>query len=301
MTGWWGFALLGLLVPLVVNECSDLGGWMARRLLLWGAKRLGSAAMAERYNEEWLADLERVPGKLTKVGYAFGVVAWGVPRMRWQFARQERRRQLTSGRDAETRGTVRYVPPVNTPHAWEGLNGIERYSICLIESKKGNRRAMATLVEDLTPLVWHTARSNALSRDESEDVVQTVWLALFWNLNAVDDPTDLASWLITTTRQEARLARRDVSDEPAEPDRFDVRDVERNTALWRAFTRLPSRYQEVLRLTVLAGRPDYNVVAEAMRIPPGEVGPAKGGALDTLREFLAEELAVAELCEKDVS
>lgn len=76
MTGW-GFLVVGLLVPLLLNEVSDLGSWIAGRLLSWGARRLGSPEKAERYNEEWAADLERVPGKLTKVGYALGVVAWG--------------------------------------------------------------------------------------------------------------------------------------------------------------------------------------------------------------------------------
>ena len=39
-----------------------------------GARRIGRADQAQRYEEEWLADLERVPGNLTKLGYACGVV-----------------------------------------------------------------------------------------------------------------------------------------------------------------------------------------------------------------------------------
>jgi hypothetical protein len=41
-----------------------------------------SGDQARRYEEEWLADLERVPGNLTKLGYACGVVIRSVPRLR---------------------------------------------------------------------------------------------------------------------------------------------------------------------------------------------------------------------------
>jgi len=47
---------------------------LARCPLRWGARRIGRADQAQRYEEEWLADLERVPGNLTKLGYACGVV-----------------------------------------------------------------------------------------------------------------------------------------------------------------------------------------------------------------------------------
>jgi WhiB family redox-sensing transcriptional regulator len=63
---------------------------MARRLLCLGARLLGSADKADRYAEEWSADLEEVPGKLTKLGYAVGVLAWSVPRLRRQYRRERR-------------------------------------------------------------------------------------------------------------------------------------------------------------------------------------------------------------------
>lgn len=80
-----GFALFAIMIPLLVNEAGDLSRSLARCLLRWGARRIGRADQAQRYEEEWLADLERVPGNLTKLGYACGVVVRSVPRLRAQF------------------------------------------------------------------------------------------------------------------------------------------------------------------------------------------------------------------------
>ncbi|PWW61924.1 hypothetical protein [Actinokineospora spheciospongiae] len=76
------FMLGGLLVPIVVAECGEVSPALAKALLRWGARRLRSARKTERYTEEWLADLDQVPGKLTKLLWAFGVVFLGVVRLR---------------------------------------------------------------------------------------------------------------------------------------------------------------------------------------------------------------------------
>jgi len=62
MIGALGFIVLAVLVPVLVGEARDLAPSLARRLLRWGARRIGQADQASRYEEEWLADLERVPG-----------------------------------------------------------------------------------------------------------------------------------------------------------------------------------------------------------------------------------------------
>jgi len=83
--GMLTFLLFAVLIPLAVNEAGDLLPSLARYLLRWGARRIGPAGQAERYEEEWLADLESVPGKLTKLAHACGVVIRSVPRLRAQF------------------------------------------------------------------------------------------------------------------------------------------------------------------------------------------------------------------------
>ena len=83
--GILGFLLFAIMIPLLVREAGDLARSLAGYLLRWGARRIGRADQAERYEEEWLADLERVPGNLTKLVYACGVVVRSVPRLRAQF------------------------------------------------------------------------------------------------------------------------------------------------------------------------------------------------------------------------
>jgi RNA polymerase sigma factor (sigma-70 family) len=183
--------------------------------------------------------------------------------------------------------------------AWRELSGSERYAACLHSARAGNREALAALVEDLTPLVWHVARGHGLDRVNAEDVVQTVWLALFSHINTLAEPRALAGWLITATRREAQRVRGRAgspsrlidevaavidSDTP-DPAEQAVRS-DRDGRLWRAFAQLPHKCQELLRLTVLAGRAEYRLVAEAMQMPRGSIGPTRGRCLTTLRELL---------------
>jgi RNA polymerase sigma factor (sigma-70 family) len=181
---------------------------------------------------------------------------------------------------------------------WEGLEGRDRHAACMIAAQAGDRSAFDILVAELSPLVWHVARSNGLERTSAEDVVQTVWLALLRHLDRLSEPRALAGWLITTTRREAqRVAHRgaaqvELSSEVAEqlpttdpsPEHEVLRD-ERDRQLWSAFHNLTQRCQELLRLTVLAGRAEYRAVAEALHMPHGSIGPTRGRCLNSLRSL----------------
>jgi RNA polymerase sigma factor (sigma-70 family) len=125
-----------------------------------------------------------------------------------------------------------------------------------------------------------------------------VWLALLRHLDRLTEPKALVGWLITTTRREASRSRRRGSGQvelPAEmaeqlegndplPEAELLRD-ERDRHLWAAFHRLDQRCQELLRMTVLAGRAEYRAVAEALRMPHGSIGPTRGRCLSSLRKL----------------
>jgi RNA polymerase sigma factor (sigma-70 family) len=185
---------------------------------------------------------------------------------------------------------------------WEGLDGTDRHAACVVAARDGDRRALNVLVADLTPLVWHVARGHGLDRNTAEDVVQTVWLALLRHLDRLIEPRALAGWLVVATRREAQRtwtpARREaaLSDELAEqlesqyglPEDAALVD-DRDHRLWRAFGRLSQKCQELLRLTVLAGRAEYRAVAEALSMPRGSIGPTRGRCLTMLRTHLDAE------------
>jgi RNA polymerase sigma factor (sigma-70 family) len=182
---------------------------------------------------------------------------------------------------------------------WDGLHGPELFEACLLAARAGNRLAMNRLVRELTPLVWNVARGLGLDNHTAEDVVQTVWLALFSHLDRLREPKALAGWLVTTARNEAQRANGrkpapvPLTDEMAEavlstqpaPEAEALR-TERDRRIWAAFSKLPQRCQEILRLTVLAGRAEYRAVAEVLRMPRGSIGPVRGRCLKTMRDLL---------------
>ncbi|ASO22871.1 RNA polymerase sigma factor (sigma-70 family) [Actinoalloteichus hoggarensis] len=185
--------------------------------------------------------------------------------------------------------------------SWHELDGYDRHEACLIAARAGDREALNALVVGLTPLVWRVARARGLGTVTAEDVVQTVWLLLLRNLHAMEDPRALAAWLITTTRREAvRALRGDQgATMPAEalnelPSQDHLPEPEalrrdRDQQLWAAYRGLSPKCQEVLSLTVLAGRVEYQGVAEALEIPRGSVGPTRGRCLKQLRSLLTAE------------
>jgi RNA polymerase sigma factor (sigma-70 family) len=185
---------------------------------------------------------------------------------------------------------------------WWELAGYPRHAACLIAARLGDRAALNALVVDLNPLVWSVARGQGLDPTIAEDVVQTVWMTLLRKLHTVAEPQALASWLITTTRREASRNKNmtdrvePLDDETSEqlqsvyglPEEEALR-TDRNRALWRAFNKLPQRCQDLLRMTVLAGRAEYDLVAKEMRMPRGSIGPTRGRCITTLRGFLTTE------------
>ena len=185
---------------------------------------------------------------------------------------------------------------------WDGLEGTERHAVCVTAAREGNRGALDVLVAELTPLVWHVARGQGLDRAAAEDVVQTVWLAFLRKIDSIKEPRALVGYLVVTTRREARRTwtpnKREthLSDEFAEQLESDTglpEDVtlmdDRDRRLWLAFGRLTTKCQELLRLTVLAGRAEYRTVAEALAMPHGSIGPTRGRCLTLLRNYLETE------------
>src|ERR1700754_910689 len=85
-------------------------------------------------------------------------------------------------------GAVTEVHTVEADPPWEGLDGSERHAACVLAARTGDRAALNTLVAELTPLLWHVTRGYGLERFAAEDVVQTVWLALFSNLQNLSEP-----------------------------------------------------------------------------------------------------------------
>jgi RNA polymerase sigma factor (sigma-70 family) len=165
--------------------------------------------------------------------------------------------------------------------------------------REGDPQQVGVLVDLLTPLLWHTARSQGLSSAAAEDVAQTAWLRLLDHMDSIEQPRAVVSWMVTTVRREAwrqaKMAARDSADLEGRAEVVDGEPGpessavlgERQRVLWRHVRSLSARCQHLLRVIAFADRPDYATIAESLAMPVGSIGPTRGRCLQTLRAGLA--------------
>jgi len=168
--------------------------------------------------------------------------------------------------------------------------------------RAGDPAAWQSLTDRYTNLLWSVARSLRMSDADAADAVQTTWLRLVENLDAIRDPEHLGSWLATTVRRECydvrRRAQRVRPGEPDGPGGWDgvpagtdpldaalLRD-ERDAALWRAYQAMKPHCQRLLRVLMADPAPSYAEVAAALDIPIGSIGPTRQRCLKCLRDKL---------------
>lgn len=170
--------------------------------------------------------------------------------------------------------------------------------------RDGQPSGMATLVDEVTPLLWAVARQQGLAHQAAEDVVQNTWLKLVEHAPSIADPQSVLKWLITTTKRDAwATGSRGHREEPA--THADVRDVETDATapspeltvlteaddrvVWEHFATLPDRCKTLLRAIAFADKPDYASVAQALGMPVGSIGPTRGRCLAKLRLALVAD------------
>ena len=161
----------------------------------------------------------------------------------------------------------------------------------------GDRSRLGDLVEILTPLLWHTARSQHAPTPLAEEAIQTAWLRLVEGGDRIHEPRAVVSWLVVTVKREPwRLLRH--SGRFTDSDAMDVRPAvddpeaeailsDRQRRLWRHIRALPERCQALLRVIAFASQPDYAAIATALGMPIGSIGPTRGRCLTKLRTALA--------------
>lgn len=186
-----------------------------------------------------------------------------------------------------------------TPMWSNGMDQDESVSRLVTRAREGDRTAWDALVERYTTLLWGVARSHRLGAADAADVVQTVWLRLVEQLDAVKDPERLAGWLATTARREClRVLRRagrelvgvddavtDVEDDLAPALDASLLTQERDRVLWQCFAELPERCQRLLRVLMVADPPAYRDISQALGLPIGSIGPTRMRCLTRLREI----------------
>ena len=156
-------------------------------------------------------------------------------------------------------------------------------------------RAWEALVRQYSRLVLSVARGCGLSDADAADVSQTVWLRLLEHVGRLRNPERVASWLCTTTRNEAmRVAKQrrlttpvDELDSLSGTDDVDqlsgVEAETRRTQVRALVATLPVRQQALLEQLMADPQPSYVEIASTLGIPVGSIGPTRQRCLRALR------------------
>jgi RNA polymerase sigma factor (sigma-70 family) len=162
----------------------------------------------------------------------------------------------------------------------------------------GDQEAWNELIDRYAPLVWSICQRYQLSRQDADDVGQSVWLLLVENIASLREAAALPGWLSTTTRHEIfrvlRVARRHDHDDlpadgqiPGDADAATIEEelirAERNAALRAAFAELGPSCHHLLSLLMSDPPLAYADISGLLGIPVGSIGPKRARCLDQLR------------------
>jgi RNA polymerase sigma factor (sigma-70 family) len=168
----------------------------------------------------------------------------------------------------------------------------------VLAARDGDAEAWNEIVERYAPLVWSVCRRYGLSRQDADDVGQTVWLSLFEHLGAIREPAALPGWLARTTRNECirvlrltgqreRTERSALPDQGADSEYDHVEDeLERarlHLALREAFDQLRPECRELLSRLFREARPAYLRIGSELGMKVGSIGPTRQRCLAELR------------------
>lgn len=162
-------------------------------------------------------------------------------------------------------------------------------------AQKHDPAAWEELVARYSRLVWHVILGfDRLSPDRRNDVHQTTWLRLAENLDTLQNPEQVGSWLATVARNEClRLLERQRREVPSidlqlgaidEPLERHLLETERDVAVWEAFRALDEQCQQLLRLLLVDPPFSYDEISAILDMKRGSIGPVRRRCLDLLKK-----------------
>ncbi|MCL2770073.1 MAG: sigma-70 family RNA polymerase sigma factor [Solirubrobacterales bacterium] len=158
----------------------------------------------------------------------------------------------------------------------------------------GDQQSWNELVQEFGGMIRAIARAHRLCDADAADVAQATWLELFDHLDRLREPGRVGAWLATTARHEClAVLRHSQRNVPCAESAFEqectespderLLTAERDTALWRGFSRLRTSDQRLLRMLMAEPSPAYEEVSAALDMPVGSIGPTRARALGRLR------------------
>lgn len=175
-------------------------------------------------------------------------------------------------------------------------------TVLVVQAAAGDQGAWNGIVERYGSLVWGICTRHGLSRQDIDDVRQSVWLLLVEKIRTIREPAALPGWLATTTHREClkvlQVAHRNEHAELPPHDQLwpgdagpsiedevlaEVLAAERDAALRAAFSELPRRCRELLLLLVSDPPRSYNEIGAILGMKVGSIGPTRARCLERLR------------------
>ncbi|MGY1761616.1 RNA polymerase sigma factor [Geodermatophilus sp. SYSU D00779] len=167
----------------------------------------------------------------------------------------------------------------------------------------GDEVAWNVIVDEYGRLLWSVVRGFRLTDAQAADAVQTTWVRLLENLDAIREPERLAGWLRTTARRAClETIRRGSRESPVDPQTHTVLEQvaeraedpeahvlrrERAAMVREALSKLPERHQRLLELLVASPPVSYEEISARLGMPVGSIGPTRARLLTRLRTTLA--------------
>lgn len=189
-----------------------------------------------------------------------------------------------------------------------GLSLGDRGAFALLEYRDGRPEALGDFVREASPLLWHTVRAQGVEREQADDLVQTVWVALVRNAMTIKEPHAVLKWLLITAKRAAWEAVRKHRDEARRRTASRTTPTRASPSSRRATRRRTSRCSATsatapsgprstgcrnaaasLHLVSLADRPDYKAISAAIGMPVGSIGSTRGRCLAKLRDIIDDQ------------
>jgi RNA polymerase sigma factor (sigma-70 family) len=166
------------------------------------------------------------------------------------------------------------------------------------ECLKGNEQAWCALIDKYKRLIYSIPVKYELSREDANDVFQSVCLDLYSELSQLRKPQALAKWLIQTTlhkcirckQQQNRYSDEEISEEligsGSGADTI-ISEVEDEQLLRDSIASLPARCAQMILMLFFEQpvRP-YEQVAKELGLATGSIGFIRGRCLERLKKAL---------------
>ncbi|MFF0158139.1 RNA polymerase sigma factor [Streptomyces sp. NPDC005263] len=177
-------------------------------------------------------------------------------------------------------------------------------AVQLVEAcRAGDQTAWGRLIQRYRPIVWTVARSHGLRPADCEDVCQVTWLRVIENVGALNDPSRLGAWIVTTARREALKVSgngvkyhlvddlseftHETGHHQATPEETVLSRAEGDLARM-AIRHLPAQHQALLGLLLRDPPMSYDAISAALAMPRGSIGPTRNRILRQARDYLRD-------------